>query len=85
MEKVLNDILPLMGIEHDCILSKQGDITIAFEVILPEIFTLSGEQYETFHQAWIKAIKSLPAQTVFHKQDWFINTKYHADFPGEDI
>lgn len=85
MEKVLNDILPLMGIEHDCILSKQGDITIAFKATLPEIFTLSGEQYEAFHQAWIKAIKSLPPQTVFHKQDWFTGVKYEADFTGEDM
>ena len=36
MEKNLMDILPIMGVEHDCILSKQGDVTIAYEVRLPE-------------------------------------------------
>lgn len=80
MEKQLKEILPIMGVEHDCILSKQGDITLVFQAVLPEIFTLSDQEYEAFHQAWIKAIKVLPKLSVFHKQDWFIDSKYHPDF-----
>lgn len=84
MEKHLDHLFPIMGVEHDCILSKQGDITIAFEVELPEIFTLSNQEYEALHQAWVKAIKVLPKLSVFHKQDWFINSKYQPDFIKED-
>ena len=84
MEKQLNDILPILGVEHDCILSKQGDITIAFQAELPEIFTLSDQEYEAFHQAWIKAIKVLPKLSVFHKQDWFIDSRYEPDFTKDD-
>lgn len=84
MEKQLNDILPILGVEHDCILSKQGDITIAFQAELPEIFTLSDQEYEAFHQAWIKAIKVLPKLSVFHKQDWFIDSRYKPDFTKDD-
>lgn len=84
MEKQLEDILPILGVEHDCILSKQGDITLVFKVELPEIFTLSDQEYEAFHQAWIKAIKILPKMCVFHKQDWFIDSKYSPDFTKED-
>ena len=80
MEKYLDELLPIMGVEQDCILSKQGDITIAFEAQLPEIFTLSDQEYEAFHQAWVKAIKVLPKLSVFHKQDWFIDKKYQPDF-----
>lgn len=39
MEKVLDDILPIMDVEHDCILSKQGDVTIVFKADLPELNT----------------------------------------------
>ncbi|MBF9252135.1 TraG family conjugative transposon ATPase [Pontibacter sp. 172403-2] len=85
MEKQLNDILPIMGVEHDCILSKQGDITLVFQAELPEIFSLSDQEYEAFHQTWIKAIKILPKLTVFHKQDWFIDSKYQPDFSNEDV
>jgi len=84
MQKELKDILPLFGVEHDCILSKQGDVTIAYAVDLPELFTLSDQEYEAFHQALIKAIKILPRHSVFHKQDWFTNTNYKADFTKED-
>ncbi len=84
MEKVLDDILPIMDVEHDCILSKMGDMTIVFKAELPEIFTLSDQEYEAFHQAWIKALKLLPKYTVFHKQDWFLESKYQPDFMKED-
>ncbi len=80
MEKQIKDILPLFGVEHDCILSKQGDVTIAYEVELPELFTLSDQEYEVLHQSLIRAIKVLPAGTVFHKQDWFTQSKHEADF-----
>ena len=84
MQKNLKEILPILGVEHDCILSKQGDVTIAYEVTLPELFTLSDQEYEAFHQALIKAINILPRYTVFHKQDWFTETKYSADFTKDD-
>ena len=80
MEKWLHNILPVMGVEHNCILSKQGDITIVFEALLPEIFTLSENDFESFHNAWLKAIKILPKFSVFHKQDWFIENNYQPDF-----
>ncbi|MBS1525312.1 MAG: TraG family conjugative transposon ATPase [Bacteroidetes bacterium] len=76
MEKQLDDILPIMSVEHDCIVSKQGDITVAFKVELPEIFSMSNDEYEALHQTWVKAIRLLPKFTVFHKQDWFSKTTY---------
>jgi len=80
VEKQIKDILPIFGVEHDCILSKQGDVTIAYEVQLPELFTLSDQEYEVLHQTLIRAIKILPSGTVFHKQDWFTESKHAADF-----
>ena len=80
MQKKIDDILPIFGVEHDCILSKQGDVTIVYEVQLPELFTLSDAEYETLHQSLIRAIKILPSGTVFHKQDWFTESKHAADF-----
>ena len=84
MQKELKDILPIFGVEHNSILSKQGDVTIAYEVTLPELFTMSDQEYEALHQALIKAIKILPRHSIFHKQDWFTETKYEANFTKED-
>ena len=84
MEKRMEEQLPVMAVEHDCILSKQGDVTIVFKAELPEIFTLSDQEYEAFHQSWIKALKVLPKFCVFHKQDWFLESAYKANFSSED-
>ncbi len=75
-------ILPIYKVEHGCILSRQGDVTVGFKVSLPEIFTLSDREYEAYHQGWVKAIKLLPPGTVFHKQDWFTKGNFKADFEG---
>lgn len=76
---------PVYKVEHDCVLSKQGDVTLAYEATLPEIFTLSDQDYEAFHQILIKAIKVLPKNSVFHKQDWFFSQKHKADFINTDL
>lgn len=82
--KNLFDILPVYGMENDAILSKMGDVTVAFKVELPELFTMSNDDYEAFHHAWIKAIKVLPVNSVLYKQDWFTEAKYKAGFQTED-
>ena len=84
MERELADILPIMDIEHDCILSKLGNVTVVFKAELPEIFTLSDQEYEAFHQTWVKALKVLPVHSVFHKQDWFLDSRYRPDFSKDD-
>lgn len=82
--KNLNEILPVYSIENNAILSKMGDVTVVFDVQLPELFTMSNDEYEAFHHAWIKAIKVLPVNSVLHKQDWFTEAKYKPLFVQED-
>ena len=71
---------PLWKVEQDCILAKNGDITVCFRVWLPEIFSLSGDEYNSLHQSWLKAIRVLQPGTVLHKQDWFQEDTYKAVF-----
>lgn len=82
MEKTLDELMPVYGIEQDCILSRTGDITVVYEAVLPEIFTLSDQEYEAFHQSWVRAIKILPKHTVLHKQDWFTENNFKPSFEG---
>ena len=74
----LESNFPLLRVENNCIVSKFADITAAYRVTLPELFTLTGEEYETLHGAWLKALKVLPNYTVVHKQDFFIEERYTA-------
>ncbi len=72
---------PLMAVENGCILSKDADITVAFRVRLPELFTVGAAGYETLHSAWCKAIKVLPDYSVILKQDWYCEEKYAPEIP----
>ena len=63
-------IKPLFKVEHGAIISAYGDITLSYELDLPEIFTLSGQEYEAFHHAWCRAIRLLPAGSIVHKQNF---------------
>lgn len=81
--KNLADILPLYGVEHEMILSKRGDLTIAYALKLPEIFTLSSAEYELMHQAWLRATRLLPAGTIVHKQDWYTKERFAGEFESE--
>lgn len=76
---------PLLAVEHDCIISKDADITVAYRVDLPELFTVTGSEYEAIHSAWTKAIKVLPDYSVIHKQDWFVKEKYKPSTDKEDM
>ena len=73
-----------MGVENNCILSRRGDVSIAYEVSLPELFTLSDQEYEALHHVLVKAIKVLPKGSIFHKQDWFTEATFKADFLKHD-
>lgn len=79
----LESKFPLLSVENNCIVSKEADITFAFQVELPEIFTLTAIDYETIHSTWCKAIKTLPYYSIVHKQDWFIEEKYTPDLDKE--
>lgn len=81
----LESKFPLLAVENGCIISKDADITVAFEVILPELYTVTSEEYEAIHAAWCKAIKVLPDFSVAHKQDWFIRERYRPELGKEDM
>ena len=81
----LESKLPLLAVEHGCIISKDADITVAFEVRLPELFTVTSAEYEAMHSAWCKAIKVLPHFSVVHKQDIFISETYRPELQEEGL
>lgn len=80
----LESKFPLLRVENNCIVSKFADITAAYRVLLPELFTLTGEEYEALHGAWLKALKVLPDYTVVHKQDFFIEERYETLNDGSE-
>jgi len=72
------NIFPIYTVQHNAMVSVQGDITIAYRLTLPALFSQSGSDYEAQHQAWIKAIRVLPKHSIIHKADWFTKGSYQA-------
>lgn len=75
---------PLLAVENGCVVSKDADLTVVFEVELPELYTVTAEEYEAIHSSWIKAIKVLPNYSVVCKQDWFTKESYSPGFKTEE-
>ena len=38
-----------MAVEHGCIVSKEADVSVAFRVELPELFSVTTKEYEAIH------------------------------------
>lgn len=81
----LESKFPLLSVEHDCIVSKDADVTVGFRVELPELYTVTATEYEAIHSAWVKAMKVLPDYSIVHKQDIFIKENYKPQTDKEDI
>ncbi len=81
----LESKFPLLSVVQGCIISKDADITVAFQVTLPELFTVTPEEYEAMHSVWNKAIKVLPDYSIVHKQDWFIRENYQPENQEQDL
>ncbi|WP_129715507.1 TraG family conjugative transposon ATPase [Pedobacter sp. SYP-B3415] len=74
----LEDILPIYQIQNNTLLSRSGEVTLAYSFTLPELFSMSAAEYETIHETFVKSIALLPIGSVFHKQDWFIKDQVKA-------
>ncbi|MBB5439151.1 conjugation system TraG family ATPase [Pedobacter sp. AK017] len=76
----LEKIFPIWKVEHNAILSMQGDLSIAFRFHGAETGTLSAGNFDAGQQALCKAIRVLTTGSIFHKMDIFIKAKVAADF-----
>jgi len=70
---------PIADIQDNTIFAGNGNVVLAFEVVLPEIYSLSDNDYEELHGIWFQSLKSLPTGTVVHKQDIYLKKNYSAE------
>jgi len=76
----IEKILPIWKVEKDAMVSMSGDVTLAYRLRLPETGTMAASHFDAGQQAFVKAIRVLPAGVVFHKADYFFKAKVVADF-----
>ncbi|MDR5591654.1 TraG family conjugative transposon ATPase [Christiangramia sp. SM2212] len=80
MDKInLSKYRPIADIQDNIIFATNGNVVLCYEVILPEIYSLSEKDFEEIHGSWFQALKSLPVGTVVHKQDIYLKKVYCSD------
>ena len=74
---------PILDIQQNIVFASNGNVVLCYKVELPEIYTLSGSDFEDIHGLWFQAFKSLPTSTVIQKQDIYKKAIYNAkDIPN---
>jgi conjugation system TraG family ATPase len=70
---------PIVDIQENLVFANNGNLVLCYKADLPEVYSLSSNDFEDLHGSWFQALKSLPAGTVIHKQDIFQKLEYSAD------
>ena len=81
----LESKFPLLSVEQDYIISKDADLTAAYKIELPELFSVTSAEYEALHASWLKAIKVLPNYSIICKQDWFVQESYQPEIQKDEL
>jgi len=70
-----DDIFPIHSLDGNCMLGVNGDITFAFSLSLPEIYSLSETDYDVINSELFRFFKML-THCVVHKQDIFLKETF---------
>ncbi|WP_127137044.1 TraG family conjugative transposon ATPase [Flagellimonas oceanensis] len=69
---------PILDIQNHVVFANNGNVVLCYGAVLPEIHSLSEQDFEELHRMWFQAFKSLPTNTVIHKQDIYQKAGYDA-------
>lgn len=75
----MDSVFPLLSVVDDVIISKRGELTMGWELTLPDAFTLSESDYDDLIGAFSSAIRGLPPWTMVHRQDIYLSHSYQGD------
>lgn len=73
----LESVLPIQAITENAVINGNGDITVGYRLLLPEVFTLSESEAQYIHERLEALLKLLPAGTVIHQQNFYYTGRYH--------
>lgn len=75
----IENVFPLWKFEDGFLVSKMADVTICYELTLPQVFTMEETDYDALHLAFLRAFRDLPDYTIVHKQDVFSVERYGVE------
>ena len=69
-------IFPLMGMKDGVLISKRGDITLGWELTLPDSYSLLENEYDEMVSSLASAVRILPPWMMLHRQDVYLFRDY---------
>jgi conjugation system TraG family ATPase len=84
MQVKTSDIFPIAALEGNCMIGKNGDITFIFKMDLPEVYTLSEENFDVINSELFRFFKSFKTNCVIHKQDIYLRKAFTGENFSED-
>ncbi|WP_066223769.1 TraG family conjugative transposon ATPase [Formosa haliotis] len=75
---------PILDIQEHMVFASNGNVILAYECVLPEVYSLSEQDFETIHGLWFQAFKELPVGSVIHKQEVYKKCKFSAGHLPKD-
>lgn len=75
----LEECIPAVLVGEDAIVSRDGAITVGWELFPPDECSLGAEQYDSLTALLSAAFRSLPEWTMVHKQDIYRRRLYHSE------
>lgn len=70
------DIFPIMGVYGGVAVSVRGVLTVGWELMLPEIYSMEEADYDGCIEALASAVRVLPPWTVVHRQDRYYSASW---------
>lgn len=80
--KSFDELFPLMGMKDGIIISKRGDVTLGWELTLPDIYSLLESEYDEMLSSLASAVRILPSWTMVHRQDIYLYDSYRPQLRG---
>lgn len=69
-------VFPLMGMKDGVLFSRRGDITLGWELTLPDAFSIPESEYDEMVSSLASAFRILPPWMMVHRQDVYTYDNY---------
>lgn len=78
----LEDCIPVALVDGGVILARDGAVTIGWELLPPEQYSVTQDEYDSMTTLMASAFRGLPEWTMVHRQDIYRKRSYHSDPTG---
>ncbi len=77
--KSIAETIPVLGFEEDVLISRNLDMTVGMRLQLPELFACGEDRLYAMHDTFRRILAMLPAGTLLHRQDYFLEKPFDGE------